>query len=230
MGATSSTGPDKGTFCCGNDSQGCCNKAGTKGADIVRAQPEPYPTTPDASDKQTGASPIWPQLSGEKRDDYNSPDKNSGAEGEETYEDGSSYKGQLSDGRRHGKGYWKSETEEYTGQWRNDQRDGHGKQTWQDGRTYDGQFKEGKFHGRGRMEWYTQTGLMVYDGEYLDDLKDGKGKYVWPDNRCYDGEWKRGQRWGRAVYTNSNNQKRVGIWKEDKVERWLETGDEQGQT
>jgi hypothetical protein len=228
MGAQASANPDKGgVFCCGSGSDGCCKKnAGTTGFDIKRAQPENYPMTPDASADKQGSP--WPQGNGL------SPEKYVGTGGEteekETYEDGSSYEGQLCDGKRHGRGFWKSETEEYTGQWKNDHRDGHGKQTWQDGRTYDGQFKEGKFHGRGKMEWYTQTGLMVYEGEYVDDLKHGNGRYVWPDNRCYDGQWKRGQRWGRAVYTNSNNQKRVGIWKEDKVERWLETGDEQGQT
>lgn len=196
-----------------------------------------YPRSEVPTDKEGG---MWPQGKGGAglddgawnpvghkpgQDPYGSSAM-SGADGEETYEDGSSYVGQLSDGRRHGRGVWKSETEQYSGQWSNDQRDGQGQQTWQDGRTYDGQFKEGKFHGHGRMEWHMQNGLMVYEGEYMDDLKHGNGRYVWPDNRVYDGQWKRGQRWGRATYTNAVGQNRVGIWKEDKVERWLEDGAE----
>jgi len=137
------------------------------------------------------------------------------------YEDDSSYRGQLLDGRRHGRGVWTSPLEQYSGQWLFDQRDGHGKQTWQDGRIYDGQFKAGKFHGNGRMEWHMPAGLMVYEGQYVDDLKDGRGRYVWPDRRIYDGEWKKGMRDGRATYTNSNGQSRQGIWREDKVEKWF---------
>jgi len=122
-------------------------------------------------------------------------------------------------------GIWSSATETYSGQWKNDQRDGHGVQKWQDGRMYDGQFKEGKFHGQGRMEWNMKNGLMVYEGQYVDDLKDGKGRYTWPDGRAYDGEWKRGQRWGKAVYTNIEGKTREGMWKEDKVVQWLDGGD-----
>ena len=36
---------------------------------------------------------------------------------QETYEDGSSYEGQLADGRRHGYGTWTSTAEQYSGQW-----------------------------------------------------------------------------------------------------------------
>ncbi|CAE7742607.1 rsph1 [Symbiodinium sp. KB8] len=48
-----------------------------------------------------------------------------GVQGQETYEDGSSYEGQLADGRRHGHGTWTSVAEQYCGQWVHDQR--HGK-------------------------------------------------------------------------------------------------------
>lgn len=143
-------------------------------------------------------------------------------EAEEVYEDGSSYVGQLSNGLRHGSGVWTSDSEQYSGQWRGDQRDGQGRQTWQDGRVYEGQFRNGKFHGMGRMEWHMPNGLMVYEGQYVDDLKDGNGRYIWPDGRMYEGQWRGGQRSGQATYTNSLGQKREGIWREDKVERWLD--------
>jgi len=103
-----------------------------------------------------------------------------------------------------------------------DQRDGKGRQTWQDGRAYEGQFKQGKFHGKGRMEWHTPKGLMLYDGDYVEDLKHGFGKYVWPDGRRYEGYWKEGLRCGQATYTNALGQSRTGVWKDDKVERWLD--------
>merc|ERR1719221_2471598 len=145
-------------------------------------------------------------------------------DGEETYEDGSTYVGQLTagnPGQRNGRGVWTSPSEQYSGQWCNDQRNGQGRQTWQDGRVFEGQFKDGKFDGHGRMEWHMPTGLMVYEGQYVDDLKHGSGRYVWPDNRVYDGQWQRGQRGGRGTYSNSAGVKREGIWHEDRVEKWL---------
>mmetsp|Transcript_17330 Transcript_17330/g.50672 ORF Transcript_17330/g.50672 Transcript_17330/m.50672 type:complete len:260 (+) Transcript_17330:113-892(+) len=147
-----------------------------------------------------------------------------GGDGEETYEDGSSYRGQLVEGRRHGYGQWTSPGELYTGQWRNDHRDGQGRQTWQDDRAqrlYEGQFKAGCFDGHGRMEWTTPEGLVVYEGQYVNDSKHGIGRYSWPDGRVYDGQWRDGKRSGRATFTNSAGVKRDGVWGDDKVERWL---------
>jgi len=141
---------------------------------------------------------------------------------EEIYEDGSTFSGQLVCGRRHGRGIWMSPTEQYTGQWKDDQRDGHGKQTWSDGRQYDGQFSDGKFDGHGRMEWHTPNGLMVYEGQYVNDLKHGIGKYTWPDNRVYEGQWVQGHRSGHASYTNLNGEEKCGIWKDDKILSWVE--------
>lgn len=147
----------------------------------------------------------------------------SDADQDETYEDGSTYLGQLVEGRRHGKGVWTSSTEQYSGQWKFDQRDGRGSQVWQDGRRYEGQFVDGKFHGRGRMEWHTKLeGLMIYDGEYVDDVKQGQGIYTWPDGRVYDGQWMNGRRSGKALYTKLGGEKKYGIWNNDKIERWLD--------
>eukprot|EP00931_Biecheleriopsis_adriatica_P010928 TRINITY_DN111996_c0_g1_i1.p1 TRINITY_DN111996_c0_g1~~TRINITY_DN111996_c0_g1_i1.p1 ORF type:complete len:261 (+),score=49.01 TRINITY_DN111996_c0_g1_i1:85-783(+) len=216
----------------------CCAKNNSTSGDIVKARPVEYGAAEAAEDKLAkGEVPEWngAALKG-SGEDYGSSKKGAaageaytaaatsceGVDGEETYEDGSTFKGQLADGRRHGYGVWTSPAEQYTGQWRFDQRDGEGRQTWQDGRAYDGQFKQGKFHGVGRMEWHTPNGLMLYEGQYVDDLKHGVGKYVWPDNRMYEGEWKDGQRSGKATYTNSQGQSRAGIWKDDKVVSWLD--------
>jgi len=147
-----------------------------------------------------------------------------GIEEEETYEDGSCYKGQLLEGRRHGCGAWTASNESYNGQWRNDHRDGFGRQVWKDERArrvYEGQFQAGNFDGHGRMEWHTPNGMMVYEGQYSNDLKHGAGHYAWPDGRVYDGQWRYGQRWGRATFTNSAGLKRKSYWREDKLERWV---------
>mmetsp|Transcript_104606 Transcript_104606/g.300724 ORF Transcript_104606/g.300724 Transcript_104606/m.300724 type:complete len:295 (-) Transcript_104606:76-960(-) len=143
-------------------------------------------------------------------------------EGEETYEDGSAYTGQLLDGKRHGHGVWESKSEKYIGQWRVDAMDGCGRQVWQDGRVYDGQFKAGRLHGDGRMEWRSREGSSSYEGQYLDDLKEGRGMYCSPAGQIYHGEWKQGMRHGRGAHTEADGKSRRGIWSQDKLARWVD--------
>jgi len=137
-----------------------------------------------------------------------------------TYEDGSTYTGQIVDGKREGHGIWQSRAGQYEGQWKADSQHGRGRQTWSDGRVYDGQFNLGRFAGHGRMVWNTQRGLLIYEGAYQDDLKHGVGKFVWADGRTYDGEWQRGKRHGKGTYMNSRGERKVGFWSEDKFEGW----------
>jgi len=238
-----------GIVCCEKDQSGvitCCDKPSEdKGTQIVRSRPFGFPgldpcglSFPDgklAEDQQQqpgqghGAPP--PDFNAfQGREPMHFPVEPREGDEEETYDDGSTYVGQLISGKRHGHGVWTSPAEQYAGQWKHDHRDGQGRQTWQDGRVYDGQFQEGKFDGVGRMEWHTPQGLMVYDGAYVNDVKHGHGKYHWPDGRIYDGQWSQGKRWGQAVYVNSGGERREGIWKDDKLERWLDTNDDRQPT
>jgi len=148
-----------------------------------------------------------------------------GGSGEErvTYQDGSSYVGQVASGRRHGHGTWMSEDEQYTGQWQYDRQDGTGRATWQDGRVFEGCFLGGRFHGYGRMEWHAAGGRMCYEGQYVEDSKHGQGRFIWPDGRTYEGDWVDGKRHGQARFRNVKGQEKVGIWHEDNLVRWLET-------
>jgi len=144
-------------------------------------------------------------------------------EGDETLnlDDGSTYQGQVVDGKRHGQGVWQSRTGQYDGQWKDDMQHGTGSQTWSDGRCYHGQFVQGKFSGKGKMEWHTAKGYLTYDGEYVDDLKEGSGKFSWADGRHYTGEWSKGKRHGKGVYTNAKGETKSGFWAQDKF-AWLE--------
>jgi len=139
-----------------------------------------------------------------------------------TFKDGSAYEGQFLNGKRDGKGTWKSSTGQYSGQWKCDQQDGEGHQKWHDGRFYVGQFRTGNFDGQGRMEWHTPQGLMIFDGQYQLDRKHGRGKFIWPDGRIYDGEWAEGKRWGHGSYFNSKGEHKYGLWVNDKLERWTD--------
>lgn len=144
-----------------------------------------------------------------------------------TYEDKSTYTGQIVNGKREGQGLWQSANGQYDGQWVADVQHGNGRQTWNDGRVYDGSFQHGAFSGRGRMVWHTQQkGTLIYDGQYDKDLKHGAGKFVWADGRAYDGEWQRGKRHGRGIYTNARSEQKVGYWADDKFDRWEATSNE----
>mmetsp|Transcript_54732 Transcript_54732/g.138686 ORF Transcript_54732/g.138686 Transcript_54732/m.138686 type:complete len:292 (-) Transcript_54732:120-995(-) len=135
-----------------------------------------------------------------------------------TFTDGSTYRGQVHDGKRSGHGIWQSKEWTYDGHWKADEIHGHGKQRWADGRMFEGQFCDGKFSGFGRMHWPSGA---YYEGEYKDDLKHGRGKFVWADNRrTLDCEWLCGQRHGRGVYTNSKGDVKTGFWGEDQFLRW----------
>mmetsp|Transcript_112526 Transcript_112526/g.177087 ORF Transcript_112526/g.177087 Transcript_112526/m.177087 type:complete len:223 (-) Transcript_112526:130-798(-) len=210
-----------GTSCCVQDEMTCCGKPG-EGNEIVRAQPVGFPGFPGllTSDKLANQKEE-PQESSCYQVPESPPDKTE-EDVEETYDDGSTYVGQIVSGQRHGHGVRTSADEQYSGQWKHGHRDGQGRQTWQDGRVFEGQFREGKLEGRGRMEWHMPKGLLVYEGEYVNDLKEGQGKYIWPDGRMYDGEWYQGKRSGKATFVNSAGERRESIWNDDKLERWCD--------
>lgn len=140
----------------------------------------------------------------------------------EAYDDGSTFSGQIRNGRRNGRGTWVSEDEWYEGEWQEDRRHGEGFQSWKDGRTYRGQFRHGKFEGHGRMEWLSSEGLASYEGQYMDDLKHGAGVYRWADGRAYDGDWSCGLRHGEATYLHPRGDPRRGTWRNDRLQRWEE--------
>mmetsp|Transcript_15027 Transcript_15027/g.29023 ORF Transcript_15027/g.29023 Transcript_15027/m.29023 type:complete len:272 (-) Transcript_15027:15-830(-) len=235
MGAAhGETGVD--VFCGRSSASECCRRVGSGEAGLVQ-QPMAYPNVGSdsavdgaASDSIFGFVSGLKETASEKAGGMVAATGGHGSgihecqDSEEVYEDGSSYKGQLLEGRRHGNGDWKSSTETYSGQWKCDYRDGHGRQTWRDQqahRIFEGQFKFGQFDGHGRMEWHSPGGVTVYDGQYMSDVKHGTGKYSWSDGRSYDGQWKAGKRSGTATFTNSAGVQRRGLWKDDKVDNWL---------
>eukprot|EP00929_Paragymnodinium_shiwhaense_P070010 TRINITY_DN35395_c0_g2_i1.p1 TRINITY_DN35395_c0_g2~~TRINITY_DN35395_c0_g2_i1.p1 ORF type:complete len:215 (-),score=51.70 TRINITY_DN35395_c0_g2_i1:125-769(-) len=203
-------GGSQSGMCC-SDKQACCAK--TDGSATIKVN-EVVLNPKESADPETAKAAAAPAAAEKK--------EATGQDTEETYEDGSTYVGQVVEGRRHGRGVWTSPSEQYSGQWKLDQRDGQGRQTWSDGRCFEGQFSLGKFDGHGRMEWHTAHGLMVYEGQYVCDMKHGTGLYQWPDQRIYKGQWVQGKRSGKATYTNSNGDTKHGIWKDDRIEKWLD--------
>ncbi|CAE7270659.1 PIP5K1 [Symbiodinium sp. CCMP2456] len=136
------------------------------------------------------------------------------------FKDDATYTGGVVDGKRDGYGTYKSPTETYEGQWKDDKQNGDGKHTWSDGRSYEGQYVNGRFSGKGKMVWRTDKGTMIYEGDYLDDAKHGSGKFTWPNGNVYEGGWQNGKRHGKATFITSTGKQKVGFWHDDKFVKW----------
>ena len=86
------------------------------------------------------------------------------------------YVGDLSDGKRSGKGTVKYRNgDKYQGQFFQDKKHGQGTHTWRDGKKYVGEWKEGKRDGIGKMSYKDGT---FFNGEWKRDYPlNGKGVY-----------------------------------------------------
>ncbi len=86
-----------------------------------------------------------------------------------SYPNGSVYKGQVLNGKKHGIGTLTELSRAfYTGQWRNDMRNGHGHQ------TYENSFK--------------LTG-EDYNGEWVNNRRNGYGSFTYSNNNSIVGQW-----------------------------------------
>ena len=93
-----------------------------------------------------------------------------------SYVDGSKYKGQFVNSKRHGLGiYYYSNGDIYGGHWANDVFDGEGFYIFNNGERYQGQLKAGKKHGQGR---YFYANGRIYNGNWAFDNKNGKGSFI----------------------------------------------------
>lgn len=135
------------------------------------------------------------------------------------YSDGAIYKGDIKDGKRHGKGEMKfASGEKYNGDWKEDLMDGNGIYVWLDGPRYNGPFKRGKREGR--CELYEDGKGATYKGELCDDKICGEGKAEWPNRTSYHGDWSNGYQHGIGEFQFENHEKFAsykGEWKEGKM-------------
>lgn len=112
-----------------------------------------------------------------------------------------------------GKGFYKTFTDDYVGQFKDGKYDGQGTWTWNNGSKYVGEFKNGKRHGKGKMT--TPFGL-TYDGQWEDNEPHGQGIWKNSSGEKYVGQFKVGKRDGHGTVTYSDGSKYVGEWKDGK--------------
>ena len=49
--------------------------------------------------------------------------------------------------------------------------------------------------------------------------------YIRPDGKKYDGKWLNGKQHGKGTYYSVRGEKREGVWKDGKREKWLKEGE-----
>jgi len=133
---------------------------------------------------------------------------------------GSSYKGQMSDGLKHGQGRftypngdvydgeWQQDQAhglgvftakdlKYEGQWENDLKHGQAVEAWDDSSSYRGTYVEGQKQGFGVFSWPDGS---VYTGEFNVNNVEGEGTFTWKDSRKYQGQWLGNHMHGHGKY------------------------------
>ncbi|MBP1989558.1 MORN repeat-containing protein [Paenibacillus eucommiae] len=105
------------------------------------------------------------------------------------------YKGQISNGMKSGKGVYRwSDGTKYEGQWYKDSEYGFGIKEYANGDCYRGEWKEGLFHGKGTYEWNDGT---KFEGNWQDNLEHGYGVKTYSDGSIQKGFWTLGE----LIYT-----------------------------
>ena len=124
---------------------------------------------------------------------------NKNGKGAFTTDDGTTYEGDLKDGKPHGRGIARfPDGEKIECDWKNGKAHGTGIQTFPDGTEYVGAFREGHRQGQGAM---LLLGGTRYTGEFKDDKPNGYGSLTDSDGFEYIGGIKEGLPHGKGTAT-----------------------------
>ena len=85
----------------------------------------------------------------------------------------------------------------YTGEFKNNKKDGIGTIIWKDGSKYQGEFSNNKMEGYGMIEFPEKN---YYQGEIRNGKMEGYGQFFWNDKKKYIGNYKNDKRNGFGVY------------------------------
>lgn len=108
--------------------------------------------------------------------------------------DGKQYRGEMLDGKRHGKGsITYPDGASYEGDWHNDWRHGHGEYKYTDGTWYKGQWEMGNRQGEGLC---TYADGNMFQGSWVANLPHGKGQCRFAEGSLYRGEFVMGKMHG----------------------------------
>ena len=113
------------------------------------------------------------------------------------YPNGDEYTGNLVNSIKNGHGTLKyaSTGAIYTGEFKDDMRNGNGRTITLDSAVYEGKYLNDKKQGYGVLT----TPLFTYKGEFQNDEREGYGKLLLKDGDVYEGEWKNGFQHGEGI-------------------------------
>ena len=126
------------------------------------------------------------------------------------------YKGSMLLGKKHGIGefHYKLEQMIYSGEYKNDLREGKGKLSSIDGTyTYVGDWQDNMMQGNGIL--YSSK-IGKYKGTFYKNYFEGNGNLVDLDNNIYDGMFHKGQKKGKGELKLNNGNIYIGEFKNDK--------------
>jgi hypothetical protein len=130
-------------------------------------------------------------------------------DGEEKYADGSIYKGERSNGKRHGKGcFWWPDRGLYVGFFHEGFNHGLGEMRYPAGGKYNGELKLGKRCGLGGYLYsrHTDEPQVEFLGQWEDDRPHGWGLRLSRDDSVYLGMFVHGLRHGKGIFVSKKSE------------------------
>lgn len=142
--------------------------------------------------------------------------------GIEKWKDGSEYRGEFYNGKKHGIGtYFWIDGSKYEGNWYNNSLHGYGIYHFGNQRMYLGEWRNNMKEGFGIFIWPDKT----FIGFYSNDKKEGFGIYFWSKvNKAFMGFWKEGKQKGFGKFMSKGKNK-FGMWNDNVVE-WFKNEEE----
>ena len=138
--------------------------------------------------------------------------------GIESWQDGSLYKGEYSEGKKMGIGvYTFPDGTSYEGMWENNTFNGFGIFYYSNDRYYLGEWKDKKKEGFGEFIWPEKK----YIGFFFNDKKEGFGIIIYKNgNKAQIGFWKDGKQKGFGKFINKKKAF-FGLWKGNNKVDWF---------
>jgi hypothetical protein len=132
------------------------------------------------------------------------------------YSDGSTYQGELSDGKYSGTGVLKfADADEYSGYFNNGIKDGHGIYKASEIAYIEGTWVNGELEGKANIFYLDRS---TYDGNMKDSLRNGNGTFTFANGDHYVGEWANDVYNGHGIYYFSNGSFYDGTWKDGRLD------------
>lgn len=127
------------------------------------------------------------------------------------------YEGPCLEGLAHGQGVvrWPSAGKEsdpaYIGGFEHGYRSGHGQMRYPNGDLYTGQWRDDARNGLGEYRFGPQSPWAGdrYNGHWRASRFHGQGRYIWAMGDVYDGPWQAGQQMGPATAAQARRQAHV---------------------